>query len=157
MSDTMIPGQISAVLRSHVERSLQDIWGLQVLVTDNDGDYPFRCETAACWVGILGGSDPSVRVFAHAAYDVPKSVRMFAELNELNQRIRWAKMSWCGGIVVVDCAIHWTQVDHDSVERALDAVTGVADDIGTMVAAVYGGATPFPLECDATQQDEDAA
>jgi len=157
MPDSRNVNQISAMLRSHVERSLTELWSLSELETDCDEDYAFRSETAACWVSIVPGPDPAVRVFAHAAYDVPKSVRLLTELNELNQRSRWAKVSWFNGAVLVDCAIHWTQVDCDSLERALDAVTGVADDIGTMVATVYGGRTPFPLGQDCEDADEDAA
>ena len=79
------------------------------------------------------------------------------ELNDLNQRSRWAKVSWYQRTVIVDCAIHWTHVDKDGLARALDAVSCVVDDIGTIVAAVYGGATPFPLDLDSTDQDEHAA
>ena len=56
------------LLRSHVERCLQDIWDTPDLVIDDDGDYPYRRGTAMCWVSPFDGPVPGVRVFAHAAY-----------------------------------------------------------------------------------------
>lgn len=149
--------QLSLMLRSHLERALMGIWSTGGLVTDDDEDYPFRSATAACWVGLAPGPEPAVRVFAHAAYGVPKSARLLTEINVLNQRSKWAKVSWHDGVVLVDQLIHWTHVDQDSVERALDSVTCVADDIGTMIATVYGGQTPFPAQTESSEQDEDAA
>ena len=55
------------MLRSHVERCLQDIWGVHDLVIDDDGDYPYRHGTAMCWVSPFDGPVPEVRVFTHAA------------------------------------------------------------------------------------------
>ncbi len=159
MSDNAIEcsEQLVAMLRSHVERCLQEIWSDPSIDVDDDGDYPFRCETAACWVSVLDDGDPSVRVFAHAAHDVPRSARMLGELNELNSRSRWAKISWRHGVVLVDLALPWTAVNQTHLQRALDAVTTVADDIGSMIATVYGGTTPFPLDLESVDHDEDAA
>lgn len=149
--------QLTLMLRSHVERALQEIWGSADLVTDCDHDYPFRSQTAMCWLSIVDGASPGVRVFAHAVHGVPRSVKLLAELTELNLRSRWASISWDHGIVVVDAALHWESVDRSSVERVLDAVTAVADEIGIMIATVYGGATPFPLDLETVGSDEDVA
>ena len=62
-------------LRSHVERLLQDEWGVCRVVPDADGDYPYRSGTAACWVQVLDYERPMVRVFAHAAVGIPRSAR----------------------------------------------------------------------------------
>jgi hypothetical protein len=81
---------------------------------------------------------------------------MFRELVELNSCSRWAKISWSHGVVVVDLSIHWLSVDRAALERAMESVMAVSDDIGPMLAAVYGGDTPFPLDA-AASSDEDAA
>lgn len=75
----------------------------------------------------------------------------------LNLRSRWTSISWDNGLVVVDTALHWESVDRSSLERALDAVTAVSDEVGVMIATVYGGATPFPLDLESVGSDEDAA
>lgn len=140
-----------------MERALQGIWGHVDLVTDCDDDYPFRSQTAICWVSIVDGASPGVRVVAHAAHDVPRSVKLLVELTELNLLNRWTSISWDHGIVVVDTALHWESVDRSTVERALDAVSAVSDEIGIMIATVYGGATPFPLDLESIGSHEDVA
>ncbi len=149
--------KITEMLRSHVEQTLQGIWEQSDLIADEDGDYPFRSKTAVCWVRVVGGEQPAVRVFAQAACGVPESKNMFRELAELNSCSRWAKISWACGVVAVDQSIHWLSIDRDALERALDAVAVVSDDIGPMIAAIYGGETPFPLDTEAASSDEDAA
>lgn len=149
--------QLVTLLRSHVERCLQHSWERAELVVDDDGDYPYRCGTAACWVSVQPGPDPAVRVFAHAAYGLRRSARLLAEVNELNSRSRWARIFWADGIVYVSTELHWTQVDQAALDRAWDCVGSVADDIGAMLATVFGGATPFPVESDAASEDEEAA
>ena len=157
MTDSQSNEQMTRMLRSHVERALQEIWGDQDLNTDDDADYPFRSETSMCWVSIIEGEQPAVRVFALAANGVPRSRKMLTELTELNFRSRWTSISWDGGAIVVDTAIHWMSVDKPAIERALLSVATVADDIGVMVAAVFGGATPFPVDLESVDSDEDAA
>jgi hypothetical protein len=148
--------KVTELLRSHVELALRGIWEQSELVVDDDGDYPFRSKTAVCWVRVVGGEQPAVRVFAQAATDVPEGKKMFRELVELNSCSRWAKISWAHGVVVVDESIHWLSVDRGALERAMESVMVVSDDIGPMVAAIYGGETPFPLDVEASS-DEDAA
>lgn len=133
------------MLRSHVERCLQDIWDQHHLVMDDDGDYPYRWGTAACWVRIESGGTDMVRVFAHAASDVKRSLRLLAELNELNASARSAQVYWVNGSVLVSHGLHAAAVDREPLGHACTSVGVVADDIGGMVAAVFGGSTPFPL------------
>jgi len=149
--------KVTEMLRSHVEQALLSIWEQTELVVDDDGDYPFRSQTAACWVRVVGGEQPAVRVFAQAACGVPSTKKVLAEIGELNSRSRWAKISWCHGVVVVDEQIHWLSVDRPAIERAIESVMVVSDDIGTMIATVYGGETPFPHDLETASSDEDAA
>lgn len=148
--------QIETMLRSHVEAVLREIWEQSELVVDADGDYPFRSETAACWVRVLGGDEPSVQVFAHAACDVPRSVKMLAEVNEVNRRARWTKLFWSNGYIVSEASLHWTVVDRAGLERLMGATVAMCDDVGPMIAAVFGGTTPLQPERDPAD-DQDAA
>ena len=159
MSENVIQdsAQLMAMLRSHVERALQQIWEQPELQVDHDGDYPFRYGTAACWVSVVEVPEPIVRVFAHAAREVPQSAKMLTVLNELNGRSIRAKVSWGHGLVVADIALHWTEVTRGSLDRALRSVAAIADDAGAMIATVFGGTTPFPVELDSIDHDEEAA
>jgi hypothetical protein len=80
---------------------------------------------------------------------------MLEEVVELNGRCRWAKIGWNHGTIVVEQSMHWATVDKAALERALDAVTVVSDDIGAMLATVYGGSTPYPSPVES--EDSDAA
>ena len=127
-------------------------------MADGDGDYPYRCGTAACWVSIQPGPDPGVRVFAHAAHSLRRSARLLEEVNELNSRSRWARIFWADGVVVTSprscTGPRWTGRPWTG---RWDCVGSVADDIGAMLATVFGGATPFPVESDEASEDEEAA
>jgi hypothetical protein len=153
--------QMDEMFRSHVQRCLQDVWECSELVTDADGDYPYRDGTAACWVSVRTGPKPGVRVFAYAAVEVKRTARLLTEVNELNSRSRWARIFWESGTVMVAADIPWTAVDRPTLAHYTQTVGSVADDIGKMLAVVYGGSTPFPAETDEETQpagdEEDAA
>jgi len=149
--------QIETMLRSHVEALLREIWGHTELVVDADGDYPFRSDTTACWVRVVGGDEPAVQVFAHAAVDVPRSVKMLAEVNDVNRRARWCKLFWVNGFVMSDATLHWTAVDRPALERLMGATVAMCDDVGPMFAAVFGGTTPLEPQSAPADDDQDAA
>jgi hypothetical protein len=84
-----------------------------------------------------------IRVWAIAAGDVRRTAKLLGELNDVNSRSRSAWASWSGGLVTVEQAIHLDGLSRRTLRHALTSVGSVADDIGGMIAAVYGGSTPF--------------
>jgi Putative bacterial sensory transduction regulator len=151
--------QMATMLRSHVERCLQDVWEQHELIIDGDGDYPYRWGTAACWVAVQSGPSMAVRVFAHAAHGLKRTAKLLTEINEVNARSRWARVFWDHGRVIVAAELPWTAIDRPALDQFMRSVGTVADDIGAMLAAVYGGQTPLPPELDPQTQSngEDAA
>lgn len=132
-------------LRSHVERCLQDIWGVCRVETDSDRDYPYRVGTAACWVSVHDFTEPAtVEVFAHAVTGVPESAKLLREINELNVASGVPTFYWSGGLVAVKHSLLATTVDRGQLRRVCAAVGTAADHVGTLMAPVYGGTTPFP-------------
>lgn len=149
--------QMDLMLRSHTERCLQEMWEQPELVTDDDGDYPFRIGTAACWVRVSASPEQEVRVFAHAAFGVKRTAKLLAELNDLNARSRWMTTSLQGDVVVVSGALHWTAVNRPALSQYMNAACHIANDIGPMIATVYGGATPFePADDELAEPGEGA-
>lgn len=142
--------QMDTMLRSHLERCLQDVWQSHDLECDRDGDYPYRHGTAACWVSLHGEPQPGVMVLAFAVTDIRRSARLLAEVNELNGRSRWARVYWDADTVAVEAQIPWTAVNRPTLALYTQTVGSVADEIGSMLAVVYGGATPFDAEDGAT-------
>ena len=151
--------RLQVMLRSHVERCLQEIWDRCELAIDPDQDYPYRYGTAMCWVSLVEGLVPGVRVFAHAARGLRSTAKLLTEINEVNMRSRWATVAYHDGLVLVSAELHWAGVDRLALEQVTRSVGEVADDIGSLLATVYGGATPFPPELEDQDQnaDEEAA
>lgn len=129
--------------RSHVERCLQDLWGVHDLHPDADGHYPYCSGTAACWIGLHPGDPPVVTAVACAAVGVKKSMKLLAELNELTRRSRTTRVYWDDGDVLVEHTMLAHAVDRRTLAYAGQEVAQVANDIGTMIAAVFGGCTPL--------------
>jgi hypothetical protein len=140
-------------IRSHVERLLQAEWDTCVVSVDCDGDYPFRVGTAACWVSVLGTDPVMVRVFAVAATGLRPSLKLFRELNDIEGRALSAMVRLEGDSVMVRQTISPIGLTRPVLAQALRSVGGVADDIGLLLASMFGGATPYaPVE----SQSEDA-
>src|ERR1700710_1657720 len=130
------------LVRSHLERCLQDVWDVNRLEQDPDGDYPFRDKTCVGWVRVEPERPALVRVFVHAAYQVKRSAALLAEINTLNGRSRLATVSWSDGVVSVSCASPGESLDRMGLRLALDSVTRVAEDISELIATVFGGHLP---------------
>lgn len=145
------------MLRSHVERCLQDIWDVKDVPLDDDGDYPFRFGTAACWVRVLPGQIPGVRVFATSAFGVRSSAKLLGELNDLNTRSGWVKVGLIGGVVQVWTDLHWAAVDRLPLDQAMHAVGSVAADNGALLAGMFGGRTPHQPVDTGHDRTEEAA
>jgi hypothetical protein len=134
-------------VRSHVERLLEDEWDLCRVQADDDGDYPFRRGTAAGWVTVLDSEPITVRVFAHAAHGIKASAKLFRELNDINTRLLTARVTWgSSGVVLVAQTVSAVDLTRPVLAQAIDAVGGVANDIGPLLAGMFGGTTPYPAQ-----------
>lgn len=150
-------GAMRVLLRSHVERCLQDLWGSTELHVDDDGDYPFRSGTAACWVSVVEEPAPGVRVFGYGARELRRSADLVREVNELSSRHGFAKVVLVDGIALVSAYLHWSGVNRLSLDQAMRDVGDVAGEIGPLLAAVYGGRTPFASPASADQDTTEEA
>ncbi|HJQ42213.1 MAG TPA: hypothetical protein VJ831_03945 [Jatrophihabitantaceae bacterium] len=133
-------------IRSHVELLLQREWNVCRVLADEDGDFPFRHGTAACYVSVLDSDPPMVRVFAHAAYGLKPTLKVLRELNEIQGRSLSTRVELRNDVVVVSQTLSPLGMTQPVLAQAMNAVGNVADDIGTLLAAVFGGATPFKHE-----------
>jgi hypothetical protein len=133
-------------IKSHVELLLQREWDVGRVATDPDGDFPFRAGTAACWVSVSDGEPPMVHVFAHAACGLKPTLRVLRELNEIQGRALSARIELRSDVVVVSQTISPVGLTQPVLAQAMAAVNTVADDIGTLLAVMFDGATPFKHE-----------
>jgi hypothetical protein len=143
-------------IRSHVERLLADEWGVCRVAQDGDGDYPWSHGTAVGWVSVVDAGDSfMVRVWAHAAYEMKPSAKLLRELNDIQGRTLSTAICLAGHVVGVEQTISPIGLSQPVLAQALSAVRTIADDIGLLLTAVYGGRTPLPAS--ATSESEDAA
>jgi hypothetical protein len=133
-------------IRSHVELLLQREWDVCRVLADDDGDFPYRHGTAACYVSVLDLDQPMVRVFAHSAYGLKPTLKVLRELNEIQGRALSARIELRSDVVVVSQTISPVGLTQPVLAQAMDAVNTVADDIGTLLAVMFDGATPFKHE-----------
>lgn len=131
--------------RSHVERCLQDLWGIDQVDADPDGDYPYGAGSA-CYVHVDPQEPIVVKAVAHAVVEVKKSAELLEEINDINRRCRTAHVFWDEGSVRVEQALLADVLDRGSLAHAGQSVAAIANDIGPMIVAVYGGRTPLTAE-----------
>lgn len=142
-----------AWIRSHVELLLAEEWGVCRLTADADGDWFFRAGTAAGWVSVIDTAPIMVRVYAHAATALKPSLRLFTELNEIERCALSASVVLEAGTVVVSQTISPVGLTSRVLQQALMSVGGVAEDVGLLLAGMYGGATPFPVASAPSNED----
>ena len=148
MTDTMW-------IKSHVELLLQREWGLTRVPPDPDGDFAFRRGTAMCWVSVLDCEPPMVRVFAHAAFGLRPSLKLYKELNDIQGHSLTARVQLVNDLVLVSQTLSPIGLTQPALAQAMDAVGSVADECGLMLAIAYGGNVPFA--CDDEDEDEDVS
>ena len=144
-----------AWIRSHVEQLLEQLWGVCRVTPDGDGDYFYQEGTAACWVSVMDTAPVMVRVFGHAATGLKPSMKLLVELNDIERRALSASVVLERDAVIVSQTISPIALTAPVLGQALDSVGGVADDIGLLLAGVFGGATPFPAS--SVPESEDAS
>lgn len=143
-------------ITSHVERLLADEWDVSRVYADDDGDFPWSYGTAAGWVSVSGaGEHYMVRVWSHAAYGLKQAAKLLRELNDIQSKSLSAATFLSGHIVVVEQTLSPIGLTQPVLAQALNAVRTVANDIGLLIAAMYGGRTPLPST--AKPESEDAA
>lgn len=138
------------LVRSHVERCLQDLWSVERVLPDADGDYCYGSGTAACFIGIDAAEPVVVKAVACAAVEVKGTAKLLEELNEVNARCSMAHVYWSNGAVLVKQTLFADAVDRGSLAHAGQSVAHIANDLGPMIAAVFGGRTP--LEGDSASE-----
>jgi hypothetical protein len=147
----------TTLVRSHVERCLQDIWDVCRVETDHDGDHPFSRGTSMCFVRVERGKPIAIRVFGYAVIDIERSGKLLKELNDINGRCRFVAVRWQGNAVIVEQVISLDGLTRGSLREACNSVSFVADDIGPMIATVFGGSLPNETDDASTHPHREAS
>ncbi len=85
------------MVRAYVESLVEQLTGVERVVTDDDGDFPVRLDQTLFYVSIVDNDDPVVQVFSFAVREVPASNELMAKVNEINGQIRFCRMFYSDG------------------------------------------------------------
>jgi hypothetical protein len=140
-------------IHSHVRHLLGELWSTDAVDVDEDGDFPFRGATAMCWVRVVPSTPPMVRVWAHAALEVRRSAALLTELNEIASGTLSVSVYWDEGTVVVQQTVSPVELGAPVLGQAVRSVSSVADDVGPLIAASFGGRTPFLPQIDPARDE----
>jgi hypothetical protein len=119
---------------------------------DAEGDIMLDGETCRCWVRADTQDPWGAQIVAYAAFAVPERAAVLKEINQLNTHYFGVKVALIPpGIVTVDYRLFADAVNEENLRACVGKVMSVADKIGPMLTAVYGGSTPLPLQPSATE------
>ena len=74
-----------------------------------------------------------------------------------NARTMTAHVYFADGLVYVEQSMHAYGVDEDTLGQAFIAVSGLANNIGSLMAMTFGGDTPYPADTEDADAHDEAA
>ena len=92
------------MVRAYAETLLEQVLGTDKVLSDADGDYPVRRQSALYYVRIDPGrsDDPVVQVFAKALSEIAASPELYERVNEINTQLRFARIFWVREQVLIE-------------------------------------------------------
>lgn len=87
--------------QSHVKELARQMFQLDQLVVDEDGDLPFPCGTALLYVSVVR-SGRLVRVWSRAVTGIEPRKSLLREINEANITLTFARVYALGNSVWVE-------------------------------------------------------
>lgn len=134
----------AADLAPFVEKALAGPLGVDAVVRDQDGDYPIRVGSTLIFVRLLEGMPPVVQVFAPVLRDVAASRELLDALNEINGRVRFARVFWANRQVIAVMELTGIDITVEQVAFACVELGNLADHLDDGLHGRFGGATMFP-------------
>ena len=145
------------MVRAYVETLLEELIGSEKVTPDHDGDYPVRYKSALYFVRLIGDTDPVVQVFSRAVTDLKGSAKLYERLNEINATIRFARIFYVAGQVLVESDLIGQTVDREEFDAAARAVATITDHFGPLLVEAFGGRTAFADDKDGEAPPVDTA
>lgn len=134
----------SAPLAPVVEEGLRRLLGVATLARDEDGDYPIKIGSALMFVRLVEGNPPAVAIFSTVLADVEESPLLFAALNDLNRRIRYGRVFWVAGQILVALELSAMDITADQLAFACVQLGSLADHLDDLLHGRFGGVIALP-------------
>lgn len=135
--------QAGSPLAPVVEEGLRRWLGVGRLARDGDGDYPIPVGSALVFVRVVEGRLPMVAIFSSILSDVEEGPGLFAALNDINTRIRFARAFWAARTIVVAIDLPAIDITADQIAFACVQLGGLADYLDDALHGRFGGGFAF--------------
>lgn len=135
-----------------VEKTLLEILGDAVQAID-DHVVAVQHGSSRILIRLLDADEPQLQVFSPMLSGVDKTPELLDALNELNQRIPYAKVFWIERDVMLATELLASSLDKQSITNALGVVAKAADHFDDELKDRFGGETAFaqPQPSDAPE------
>ena len=132
-------GQLAPIVEDGLRRWL----GVDRLERDQDGDYPIPVGSALVFVRVADDRMPLVSVFSSILTDVGESPGLFAALNDVNRRIRFARAFWVARTIVIATELPAVDVTADQIAFTCMQLGSLADHLDDVLHGRFGGGFAF--------------
>ncbi len=134
-------------VRPYVEQLLREFCETEQLVVDGDGDVPIRKGSTMYWVSLFEiEEEAQVRVWSFMARDVPEAEGLYRHLNAVNSTIRYGRVYYEDGDVIVSYELLAEDLDPRELQNACECIGGISDAYDDALVAEFGGRVFFPEE-----------
>ena len=135
--------QSTGQLTPLVEDGLRRWLGVDRLERDADGDYPIPVGSALVFVRVASGRMPMIAISSSILTDVEESPRLYAALNDVNRRIRFARAFWVARTIVIATELPAVDVTADQIAFACLQLGNLADRLDDLLHGPFGGGVAF--------------
>lgn len=125
--------------RFDVETVVEEVFGPDALIRDEDGDYQLKTWGVPVWARLHDTDPVTLRVFATVAADIESSPELLSELNDINTSIGFAKVEWHNRIVTVSSDLVASTLDPEELFNAFVRVNSIADNTSALIVSMFGG------------------
>ena len=126
-----------------VEEGLRRWLGIDRLERDEDGDYPIPVGSALVFVRLADGTLPMIAIFSTILTGVDESPSLFAALNDINRRIRFARAFSIAGTIIIATELPVVDITADQIAFACMQLGSLADHLDDVLHGRFGGAFAF--------------
>lgn len=126
-------------MRFSTEQVLAEVFGPSVLDRDDDGHYRLNVDGVPVFARLVDDEPVRIQVFAIAVDGVDGDGELFAELNDHNARIGFARCFWLNDQVLVECDLMAGTTEPAELQAAHERVLTISRELGPTLAAVFGG------------------
>lgn len=127
-------------LTHHVQRCLRRDFDLPAVEPDADGDYGVAAGETVVWARpILDHDPPLLRLWAPATQRVKRTAALLREINDVNLGLQQMQCALYADVVLISAEVEIELIEPGQLGRLLPRVGQAAEQVGCLIAAVFGG------------------